>query len=273
MSSSDDTLAALVLVLVRALDARYRPTTEVTGTSPADDGELETVTRELGGTAKAHESWMKRNDELRAELEREREEYRVFRQSARETIGEQESRRFAAEDALTAERVAREKAEQHVAALEDAVRGQLRVQEEDNAAHKREQERLMRELNAVIAAKLRDTITASETERDAMRKALTKWLVYHERFVSDASERGVSATMVPAEYNAALSATRAVLAPSPAVPETPAVKHCDEAACDRCGRMPGVASDGETPYCHVCQHECTFTRSDLAPAARASAAT
>ncbi len=26
----------------------------------------------------------------------------------------------------------------------------------------------------------------------------------------------------------------------------------DELICDRCGRVPGVASDGRTAYCHMC---------------------
>ena len=37
----------------------------------------------------------------------------------------------------------------------------------------------------------------------------------------------------------------------------------DDVVCDRCGGTPGVASDGQTPYCYVCMHECTFTRADL----------
>lgn len=36
-----------------------------------------------------------------------------------------------------------------------------------------------------------------------------------------------------------------------------------EVVCDRCGRTPGVCSDGWTPYCYVCSHECTFTRAEL----------
>ena len=43
---------------------------------------------------------------------------------------------------------------------------------------------------------------------------------------------------------------------------------CDEVVCDRCGRTPGVASDGHTPYCHFCLHECTFTREQVEDAAR-----
>jgi hypothetical protein len=37
----------------------------------------------------------------------------------------------------------------------------------------------------------------------------------------------------------------------------------DDVVCDRCGGTPGVASDGSTPYCYVCLHECTFTRAEI----------
>lgn len=38
----------------------------------------------------------------------------------------------------------------------------------------------------------------------------------------------------------------------------------DEVICDRCGRDPGITEDG-VAYCHVCSHECTFTRGELEP--------
>ena len=50
---------------------------------------------------------------------------------------------------------------------------------------------------------------------------------------------------------------RAVLA---GTPSGEGVEADDDVLCDRCGRCPGVASDGSTPYCHFCSHECTFTR-------------
>ena len=48
----------------------------------------------------------------------------------------------------------------------------------------------------------------------------------------------------------------------------PACKRCKarrdtEVICDRCLRVPGVASDGRTPYCHLCMHECTFSRGQI----------
>lgn len=37
----------------------------------------------------------------------------------------------------------------------------------------------------------------------------------------------------------------------------------DDVVCDRCGGTPGVASDGQTPYCYPCMHECTFTVAEM----------
>jgi hypothetical protein len=34
--------------------------------------------------------------------------------------------------------------------------------------------------------------------------------------------------------------------------------------CDRCGRVPvAVAGPDLVPYCHCCQHECSFTNEEL----------
>jgi hypothetical protein len=50
----------------------------------------------------------------------------------------------------------------------------------------------------------------------------------------------------------------------------PACKRCQakrdsEVICDRCGREPGRIRR-TIPYCWPCNHECTFTRADLAKA-------